>query len=199
MQPEAGRWRRATPATERLTVYSQCIDELEEELCRVHNQVNVYKRRVHDLHEQNAAEAKKAEQWQLKYKNLHDQHLILVKEKEHWLSEREALQKTNDEIRWRRDQHQVEELQAQVEELQKAVQGQDSKTEDALSFLLKKTLEGHLEKQNKTFQKEKKVLDDLGCKADGPRILIVSPSPWNQGWQHLQSKSMTMGGSCRSG
>ena len=49
---------------ERITVYRQCIDELEEELCRLHavdKQLGVWKKRVHVLHTKYHDEAKKVE------------------------------------------------------------------------------------------------------------------------------------------
>lgn len=70
----------------------------------------------------------------------------------------------------RLNEQQVSELRSQVEELQKALQEQDSKTEDAISSLLKKKLEEHLEKLHEAhsdLQKKKEVIDDLEPKADG--------------------------------
>ncbi|XP_043956411.1 protein Hook homolog 2 isoform X1 [Gambusia affinis] len=70
----------------------------------------------------------------------------------------------------RLDQQQISELRSQVEELQKALQQQDSKHEDAISSLLKKKLEEHLEKLNEAhsdLRKKREVIDDLEPKADG--------------------------------
>lgn len=69
----------------------------------------------------------------------------------------------------RLNQQQISELRAQVEELQRALQEQDSKTEDAISSLLKKKLEEHLEKLHEAhsdLQKKREVIDDLEPKAD---------------------------------
>ncbi|XP_019714087.1 protein Hook homolog 2 isoform X1 [Hippocampus comes] len=67
-------------------------------------------------------------------------------------------------------QHQqISELRSQVEELQKALQEQGSKTEDAISSLLKKKLEEHLEKLHEAhtdLQKKREVIDDLEPRAD---------------------------------
>ncbi|GAA6075257.1 protein Hook homolog 2 isoform X2, partial [Tachysurus ichikawai] len=64
---------------------------------------------------------------------------------------------------WRRlSQQQIAELLSQVEDLQKALQEQDSKSED--SSLLKKKLEEHLEKLHEAhsdLQKKREVIDDL--------------------------------------
>ncbi|XP_074552798.1 protein Hook homolog 2 [Halichoeres trimaculatus] len=70
----------------------------------------------------------------------------------------------------RLNEQQISDLRAQIEELQKALQEQDSKTEDAISSLLKKKLEEHLEKLHEAhsdLQKKKEVIDDLEPKADG--------------------------------
>ncbi|XP_036004307.1 protein Hook homolog 2 isoform X3 [Fundulus heteroclitus] len=64
---------------------------------------------------------------------------------------------------------QISELRSQVEELQKALQQQDSKNEDAISSLLKKKLEEHLEKLSEAhtdLRKKREVIDDLEPKAD---------------------------------
>ncbi|XP_071387323.1 protein Hook homolog 2 isoform X2 [Centroberyx affinis] len=69
----------------------------------------------------------------------------------------------------RLNQQQISELRSQVEELQKALQEQGSKTEDAISSLLKKKLEEHLEKLHEAhsdLQKKKEVIDDLEPKVD---------------------------------
>lgn len=69
----------------------------------------------------------------------------------------------------RLNQQQISELRSQVEELQKALQEQDSKNEDAISSLLKKKLEEHLEKLQEAqsdLQKKKEVIDDLEPKVD---------------------------------
>ncbi|KAJ8264011.1 hypothetical protein GJAV_G00144080 [Gymnothorax javanicus] len=69
----------------------------------------------------------------------------------------------------RLSQQQVCELRAQVEELQRALQEQGSKAEDAISSLLKKKLEEHLEKLHEAhsdLQKKKEYIDDLEPKVD---------------------------------
>ncbi|KAM7372424.1 hypothetical protein PAMP_009590 [Pampus punctatissimus] len=69
----------------------------------------------------------------------------------------------------RLNQQQISELRFQVEELQRALQEQDSKTEDAISSLLKKKLEEHLEKLHEAhsdLQKKREVIDDLEPKVD---------------------------------
>ncbi|XP_038146351.1 protein Hook homolog 2-like isoform X1 [Cyprinodon tularosa] len=69
----------------------------------------------------------------------------------------------------RLNQQQIVELRSQVEELQRALQQQDSKNEDAISSLLKKKLEEHLEKLNEAhsdLRKKREVIDDLEPKAD---------------------------------
>ncbi|XP_041431199.1 protein Hook homolog 3 isoform X4 [Xenopus laevis] len=56
------------------------------------------------------------------------------------------------------------EMQSQVEELQKSLQEQGAKTEDAISLLLKKKLEEHLEKlheANNELQKKRAIIEDL--------------------------------------
>ncbi|XP_007890129.1 protein Hook homolog 3 isoform X1 [Callorhinchus milii] len=58
----------------------------------------------------------------------------------------------------------VLEIQSQVEELQKALQDQGSRAEDAISMLLKKKLEEHLEKLHEAhteLQKKRAYIDDL--------------------------------------
>ncbi|XP_031683573.1 protein Hook homolog 2-like isoform X1 [Oncorhynchus kisutch] len=70
----------------------------------------------------------------------------------------------------RLNQQQISELRFQVEDLQKALQQQGSKAEDAISSLLKKKLEEHLEKLHEAhsdLQKKREVIDDLEPKADG--------------------------------
>ncbi|XP_029583936.1 protein Hook homolog 2-like isoform X1 [Salmo trutta] len=70
----------------------------------------------------------------------------------------------------RLNQQQISELRSQVEHLQKALQEQGSKAEDAISSLLKKKLEEHLEKLHEAhsdLQKKREVIDDLEPKADG--------------------------------
>ncbi|MED6279914.1 hypothetical protein CHARACLAT_005649 [Characodon lateralis] len=77
--------------------------------------------------------------------------------------------KNSLETQNRLNQQQISELRSQVEELQKALQQQDSKTEDAISSLLKKKLEEHLEKLNEAhsdLRKKREVIDDLEPKAD---------------------------------
>ncbi|XP_041860826.1 protein Hook homolog 2-like [Melanotaenia boesemani] len=69
----------------------------------------------------------------------------------------------------RLNQQQISELRSQVEELQKTLQEQDSKNEDAISSLLKKKLEEHLEKLHEAhsdLQKKREVIDDLEPKVD---------------------------------
>ncbi|XP_057673031.1 protein Hook homolog 2-like isoform X1 [Corythoichthys intestinalis] len=69
----------------------------------------------------------------------------------------------------RLQQQQISELRSQVEELQKALQEQDSKTEDAISSLLKRKLEEHLEMLHEAhtdLQKKREVIDDLEPKVD---------------------------------
>ncbi|XP_031746102.1 protein Hook homolog 3 isoform X1 [Xenopus tropicalis] len=56
------------------------------------------------------------------------------------------------------------EMQSQVEELQKSLQEQGAKAEDAISLLLKKKLEEHLEKlheANNELQKKRAIIEDL--------------------------------------
>ncbi|XP_040434529.1 protein Hook homolog 3-like isoform X3 [Falco naumanni] len=56
------------------------------------------------------------------------------------------------------------EVQSQVEELQKSLQEQDAKAEDAISLLLQKKLEEHLEKlheANNELQKKRAIIEDL--------------------------------------
>ncbi|XP_047213125.1 protein Hook homolog 2-like isoform X2 [Girardinichthys multiradiatus] len=77
--------------------------------------------------------------------------------------------KNSLETQNRLNQQQISELRSQVEELQKALQQQDSKAEDAISSLLKKKLEEHLEKLNEAhsdLRKKREVIDDLEPKAD---------------------------------
>lgn len=73
----------------------------------------------------------------------------------------------------RLDQQQISELRSQIEELQKALHDQDGKTEDAISSLLKKKLEEHLEKLHEAhsdLQKKREVIDDLEPKVDGKML-----------------------------
>ncbi|MEQ2277334.1 hypothetical protein XENORESO_001181 [Xenotaenia resolanae] len=77
--------------------------------------------------------------------------------------------KNSLETQNRLNQQQISELRSQVEEFQKALQQQDSKAEDAISSLLKKKLEEHLEKLNEAhsdLRKKREVIDDLEPKAD---------------------------------
>nr|XP_040046723.1 LOW QUALITY PROTEIN: protein Hook homolog 2-like [Gasterosteus aculeatus aculeatus] len=70
----------------------------------------------------------------------------------------------------RLNHQQISELRCQIEELQKALHEQDSKAEDAISSLLKKKLEEHLEKLHEAhsdLQKKREVIDDLEPKVDG--------------------------------
>ncbi|XP_028842952.1 protein Hook homolog 2 isoform X2 [Denticeps clupeoides] len=81
-------------------------------------------------------------------------------------SQLEESQRTNNtlETQNRLNQQQVSDLRSQVEELQKALQEQGSKTEDAISSLLKKKLEEHLEKLHEAhsdLQRKREVIDDL--------------------------------------
>ncbi|XP_030646091.1 protein Hook homolog 2 isoform X1 [Chanos chanos] len=69
----------------------------------------------------------------------------------------------------RLNQQQISELRLQIEDLQKALQEQGSKTEDAISSLLKKKLEEHLEKLHEAhsdLQKKREVIDDLEPSVD---------------------------------
>ncbi|XP_029996155.1 LOW QUALITY PROTEIN: protein Hook homolog 2 [Sphaeramia orbicularis] len=86
-------------------------------------------------------------------------------------AELEEAQRSNNtlETQNRLNQQQISELRSQVEELQRALQEQDSKNEDAISSLLKKKLEEHLEKLHEAhsdLQKKREVIDDLEPKAD---------------------------------
>ncbi|XP_029945271.1 protein Hook homolog 2 [Salarias fasciatus] len=70
----------------------------------------------------------------------------------------------------RLNQQQISELRCQIEELQKALQEHHSNNEDAISSLLKKKLEEHLEKLHEAhsdLQKKREVIDDLEPKVDG--------------------------------
>lgn len=74
------------------------------------------------------------------------------------------------ETQHRLNQQQISDLRSQIEELQKALHEQDSKAEDAISSLLKKKLEEHLEKLHEAhsdLQKKREVIDDLEPKVDG--------------------------------
>lgn len=69
----------------------------------------------------------------------------------------------------RLNQQLISGLRSEVEELQKALQEQGSKDEDAISSLLKKKLEEHLEKLHEAhsdLQQKKEVIDDLEPKVD---------------------------------
>ncbi|XP_051904743.1 protein Hook homolog 2-like isoform X2 [Hippocampus zosterae] len=86
-------------------------------------------------------------------------------------AELEGARRSNNtlESQNRLQHQQISELRSQVEELQKALQEQDSKTEDAISSLLKKKLEEHLEKLHEAhtdLQKKREVIDDLEPRAD---------------------------------
>lgn len=86
-------------------------------------------------------------------------------------SELEEAQRTNNalETQNRLNQQQIAELRSQIEELQRALHEQDSKNEDAISSLLKKKLEEHLEKLHEAhsdLQKKREVIDDLEPKVD---------------------------------
>nr|XP_020664936.1 protein Hook homolog 2 isoform X1 [Pogona vitticeps] len=73
------------------------------------------------------------------------------------------------EAQQRLSQQEISELKAQVEELQRALQEQGSKAEDAISSLLQKKLEEHLEKLHEAhaeLQKKKECLDELEPKVD---------------------------------
>ncbi|XP_041940727.1 protein Hook homolog 2-like isoform X1 [Alosa sapidissima] len=83
----------------------------------------------------------------------------------------EESQRSNNtlETQNRLNQQQISELCCQVEELQKALHEQGSKTEDAISSLLKKKLEEHLEKLHEAhsdLQKKREVIDDLEPSVD---------------------------------
>ncbi|XP_032846561.2 protein Hook homolog 3 isoform X4 [Tyto alba] len=67
------------------------------------------------------------------------------------------------------------EVQSQVEELQKSLQDQGSKAEDAISILLKKKLEEHLEKlheANNELQKKRAIIEDLEPKCNNSSLKI---------------------------
>ncbi|XP_015135984.1 protein Hook homolog 3 isoform X4 [Gallus gallus] len=67
------------------------------------------------------------------------------------------------------------EVQSQVEELQKSLQDQDSKAEDAISVLLKKKLEEHLEKlheANNELQKKRAIIEDLEPRCNNSSLKI---------------------------
>lgn len=86
-------------------------------------------------------------------------------------AELEEAQRSNNalETQNRLNLQQISELRSQVEELQKALQEQDSRTEDAISSLLKKKLEEHLEKLHEAhsdLQRKREVIDDLEPKVD---------------------------------
>ncbi|XP_046699739.1 protein Hook homolog 2 isoform X1 [Silurus meridionalis] len=69
----------------------------------------------------------------------------------------------------RLSQQQIADLRSQVEDLQKALQDQDNKSEDAISSLLQKKLEEHLEKLHEAhsdLQKKREVIDDLEPSVD---------------------------------
>ncbi|XP_028311183.1 protein Hook homolog 2 isoform X1 [Gouania willdenowi] len=84
----------------------------------------------------------------------------------------EEAQRTKNvlETQNRLNQQQISELRSHIEELQKLLQERDSKNEDAISSLLKKKLEEHLEKLHEAhsdLQKKREVIDDLEPKVDG--------------------------------
>uniref|UniRef100_A0A7N8YE19 Hook microtubule tethering protein 2 n=1 Tax=Mastacembelus armatus TaxID=205130 RepID=A0A7N8YE19_9TELE len=86
-------------------------------------------------------------------------------------AELEEAQRSNNalETQNRLNLQQISELRSQVEELQKALQEQDSRTEDVSSSLLKKKLEEHLEKLHEAhsdLQRKREVIDDLEPKVD---------------------------------
>ncbi|XP_048147573.1 protein Hook homolog 3 isoform X5 [Corvus hawaiiensis] len=67
------------------------------------------------------------------------------------------------------------EVQSQVEELQKSLQDQGSKAEDAISILLKKKLEEHLEKlheANNELQKKRAIIEDLEPRCNNSSLKI---------------------------
>ncbi|XP_041419002.1 protein Hook homolog 3-like isoform X6 [Xenopus laevis] len=67
------------------------------------------------------------------------------------------------------------EMQSQVEELQKSLQEQGAKAEDAISLLLKKKLEEHLEKlheANNELQKKRAIIEDLEPRYNNSSIKI---------------------------
>ncbi|XP_010023232.1 PREDICTED: protein Hook homolog 3, partial [Nestor notabilis] len=67
------------------------------------------------------------------------------------------------------------EVQSQVEELQKSLQDQGSKAEDAISILLKKKLEEHLEKLhevNNELQKKRAIIEDLEPRCNNSSLKI---------------------------
>ncbi|XP_043835602.1 protein Hook homolog 2 isoform X5 [Dromiciops gliroides] len=73
------------------------------------------------------------------------------------------------ETQHRLNQQQLAELRAQVEELQKALQEQGGKAEDAISSLLKRKLEEHLEKLHEAhseLQRKREYIDELQPPAD---------------------------------
>uniref|UniRef100_A0A2K5HH45 Calponin-homology (CH) domain-containing protein n=1 Tax=Colobus angolensis palliatus TaxID=336983 RepID=A0A2K5HH45_COLAP len=68
------------------------------------------------------------------------------------------------ETQHRLNQQQLSELRAQVEELQKALQEQGGKTEDAISVLLKRKLEEHLQKLHEAdleLQRKREYIEEL--------------------------------------
>ncbi|XP_037228083.1 protein Hook homolog 3-like isoform X3 [Falco rusticolus] len=67
------------------------------------------------------------------------------------------------------------EVQSQVEELQKSLQEQDAKAEDAISLLLQKKLEEHLEKlheANNELQKKRAIIEDLEPRCNNNSLKI---------------------------
>lgn len=73
------------------------------------------------------------------------------------------------EVEHRLYQQQIAQLKSQVEDLQKSLQVQGSRAEDAISSLLTKKLEEHLEKLHEAhceLQKKKEVIDGLEPKVD---------------------------------
>ncbi|KAF4080748.1 hypothetical protein AMELA_G00174830 [Ameiurus melas] len=135
---------------EKNTVYMQRTCELEEELRRAN-----------------------AGRTQLdSYKSQSENKMLCVQEETYrqmlgevqaQLEEAQRSQNTL-ETQNRLSQQQIAELRSQVEDLQKALHEQDSKSEDAISSLLKKKLEEHLEKLHEAhsdLQKKREVIDDL--------------------------------------
>ncbi|XP_008583170.1 PREDICTED: protein Hook homolog 2 isoform X1 [Galeopterus variegatus] len=73
------------------------------------------------------------------------------------------------ETQHRLNQQQLSELRAQVEDLQKALQEQGGKTEDAISTLLKRKLEEHLQKLHEAdleLQRKREYMEELEPPAD---------------------------------
>ncbi|XP_028909115.1 protein Hook homolog 2 isoform X1 [Ornithorhynchus anatinus] len=77
------------------------------------------------------------------------------------------------ETQHRLNQQQMAELRAQVEELQKALQDQGSKAEDAISSLLKRKLEEHLEKLHEAhseLQRKREYIEELEPRVDSSMV-----------------------------